>query len=218
MRFQRFLSTGLREWPLITKDTPTVQDAKELKGVLGTINQYFYSSRIMPPQLINKNRFFKSYYFPSDHLLGLFRKSKPAIRIKYEDGYMLNNIKFKDFNKSKFGKSLNPMDYSFMRVKVRRLIREIFLKNYLANEGVDGLYVINLNLIPKEDELQEFESKIVESLNNVKKLNKKVFRIEQLNKRVNWDQVKYLLELDNYKMSDELIKMVDKRKPQKNSN
>lgn len=199
------------DWPLISPDSPKVSDPAQLKGVIGTINQYFYQSRISLPRLVRQNQFFKCFYFPPDIILGLFRKSSPAIRVKYDEGYFVNDPNLKDVNKSKFGKSLNPMDYSFIRLKTRRLIKKLFAKNFTEVQGKDGLYVFNISQIPKlPQEIELVDRDIRECLNMVNKLKHSVFKVEETNSRVNWKHVQYLLDLEGYKFGDDLIEIIER--------
>lgn len=188
----------LKRCQYVTSSTPLVTSKSEIRGVYA-VAQQFYFKMALRRSIVTSNEFFKCEFYPPSHLLGLFRKSRPALRVKCEQDQVLFNDRFLDFgstNKRLQGsvKNMDMMSYSFKRIEVRRLMREKFWDSYQRGKGCDGLYVFNVRLLPKTaSEWIQFNQHILQAIEKVTStdFNKK---IQNDNSRVDWRKLLKVLE------------------------
>lgn len=144
---------------LLSKETHINQ---RLKGVQSSIKSYQQLSRIYSDKLqVYKCNFFQLSFYPTEHFIGMVRKSKPSIHFTYGKGILLNGnindkvsfeknmeiIEDKQFNVniSKMNKflqahgSLMPRNWSYLRTTTRKFIRRIFINQWISLNGDKAL-------------------------------------------------------------------------------
>ena len=104
---------------------PVKYAASKLRGVISPIQAYVtIGKKFCPHSLVYDSRFFQLHYFPQDHFMSCFRKSKPAITVKSNKKYYLNGKIFnkdqKYFNESRISK-LDEAELSKIHAAMMRL-------------------------------------------------------------------------------------------------
>ncbi|QID86088.1 hypothetical protein GRS66_008698 [Saccharomyces pastorianus] len=70
---------------------PVKYVAGRLRGIISPIQAYIsISKRFSSHSLVYDSRFFQLHYFPEDHFISCFRKSKPSITVKSTKKFYLN--------------------------------------------------------------------------------------------------------------------------------
>lgn len=165
------------------------------------IQQYHFSRKLSRGLTLWTSKFFQCQYYPPTHLLGLFRKSRPAIRIKCQQDHAIFNDESIDADVKRklatWNKNMDMMSYSYKRVQVRRKIRSVFWEWFQQEPGSrDGLYVFNTKLMPRDPgEWQEFENGIKRCVQKVNTLDSAMDKMTKAdNLKVDWRKVRSLLE------------------------
>lgn len=89
---------------------PVKYVAGKLRGIISPIQAYItISKKFSSHSLVYDSRFFQLHYFPEDHFISCFRKSKPSITVKATKKFYLNgkvlNKNQKHFNESRILKT-----------------------------------------------------------------------------------------------------------------
>ncbi|CAI4043770.1 Pet130p SKDI_10G1900 [Saccharomyces kudriavzevii IFO 1802] len=104
---------------------PVKYAASKLRGVISPIQAYItIGKKFSPHSLVYDSRFFQLYYFPEDHFMSCFRKSRPAVTVKSNKKFFLNgkilNKDQKYFNESRISK-IDEVELSKIQTTVSRL-------------------------------------------------------------------------------------------------
>ncbi|CCH47083.1 hypothetical protein BN7_6692 [Wickerhamomyces ciferrii] len=183
-----------------TPDMPIAQSEYEVKGIVSDLQM----SIKLPIQTLPVYQcdFFQLDYFPPEHILSHFRKSRPAIKVQYKDGFLLNDVEFdKMYNKKKLtlNHSYYPRDYAFIRWKWRRLIKKEFFKAFKELDGLDGFYTFRVKLFPTEQYIETFRNEIKASLNAaIKKENHCIKVSKRHNLSVNPSVIDSAIKIKNF--------------------
>lgn len=195
----------------VTEQTLPASSASEVRGVLAAAHFAMISYR----KRLNvfKGKFFTCDYFPPEHALGRFRKSKPAIKVHYLDGYTANNPDIK-IDKNQLAKSLTPSDYASIRSKWRRLLRNEFFEQYQDANGRDGYYAFAVSLFPKPKDMDALRIELRTCIENTKKVETTPF-IKAANSVVDWRRVSRVLGFFGISAGDPPIGVKTGKKPLK---
>ncbi|ONH67939.1 hypothetical protein BON22_2003 [Cyberlindnera fabianii] len=174
---------------------PRATSPSTIKGVPAPIQQFYQATRPGFPITLATNNWFKCTFFPADHFLGLFRKSSPAMRMRYVYGTALfNDPKVPHKLKSRFSKSPDALDQSNIRVILRRIYRDAMWKTYA---GADGVYVFDVGLVPTtKDELDQVHKLLADVM--IKATNVDCTKmIKQANSKIQWNRVRTIMREEN---------------------
>lgn len=132
-----FISNFKVSKDLVSKDTvsPTGKLAAELRGTCSVVQRYQNVHRIYSKESqVYQCDFFRLMYYPPDHFVAMFRKSKPAINIRTVGHVFLNgNVLHAANNNSSIVQSLfegNSSKYGFTKIQdVCKKLHNLFQNN-----------------------------------------------------------------------------------------
>lgn len=105
----------------------------KIRGSSGVIQKYQNAHRVFSQEaLVYQCRYFKLNYYPPEHFLGLFRKTKPAINVKETGQAQFNNnltLDHKHGTIFRNNPSFLPKNYA-----VYRRLNRIFVKSHMVDE------------------------------------------------------------------------------------
>ncbi|CAI4594533.1 CRB_1a_G0031430.mRNA.1.CDS.1 [Saccharomyces cerevisiae] len=149
--------------------------AGKLRGVISPIQAYVtIGKKFSPNSLVYTSRFFQLHYFPEDHFMSCFRKSKPAITVKSNKKFYLNGKVFnKDkeyFNETRISKANEvelskiqtamtrltnrhrnsiPSEFAYLRRDLKLKVKTTFIKEWCKLNGDKAIReYVNLNGSP----------------------------------------------------------------------
>ena len=112
-----------------------------LKGLYGPILRYRNESRLHSKEAnVYNGKYFLARYYPPNHFLSLFRKTKPAINVKFtRDVSFLNECG--SYIKKRYAgkKSVVPADYAVWRRKLTVLLKRTFQEEWIRQQGPEGV-------------------------------------------------------------------------------
>lgn len=136
----------------VSKDTPPVNRQQLPKGLHGPILRFVNSNNLYSKEsLFYSCPYFKMRFYPTNHFLCLFRKTKPSITVQttqiksFLDKCHSENVVayFRKLYLNK--KSIVPGDFAVWRRKITVEVKTTFLKEWYRLEG-DKDVVDNINL------------------------------------------------------------------------
>ncbi|CCK68935.1 Pet130p KNAG_0B05010 [Huiozyma naganishii CBS 8797] len=154
---------------------PPGQLPKGLHGiVLRVANQWNLHSR---ESLVYQGKYMYMRFFPTWHFLSLFRKTRPAVSVKFnKEMTFLNECGTYLQTEYAKRKSVIPADYAVWRRKITMYVKSEFIRQWRslntttgsfdASGGTpvgvakDGYYIVHLSKMPSNDELPELQREI----------------------------------------------------------
>lgn len=157
-----FISNFSVKRGIVSKDTKSLESktAARVKGISSAVQRYQSAYRIYSKEShVYQCDFFKLMYYPPEHFLAMFRKSKPAINIRTVGQIFLNgnisknsikNVQssFKD-KQYGFPKTLNslfqnnpcntPSNYAFLRRQLKIKLKNCFFSEWCRKNGTKGV-------------------------------------------------------------------------------
>ncbi|CAL9733582.1 hypothetical protein MOSE0_B04390 [Monosporozyma servazzii] len=146
MKLELRFANNLKYYPQVkfpVRQSTLPVDRRTLpKGLHGPIIRYANSNRLYSNESsFYSCSFFKMRYYPPEHFLSLFRKTKPSITVQTSQiGSFLDECKseqtnyyFKKVYVSK--KSIVPADYAIWRRKITVEIKTMFIKEWYKFQG-----------------------------------------------------------------------------------
>lgn len=107
--------------------------ASRIRGSSGVIQKYQNSCRIFSSEaLVYQCKYFKLNYYPPEHFLGLFRKTKPGVNVRESgEAHFNNNLRLENTHKNIFKNSLSSLPKHYA---VYRRLNRVFIKRHLLEE------------------------------------------------------------------------------------
>lgn len=162
------------------------------RGLFGPAVRFVTTSKFVSKEArMFRCNYFSLYYFPPNHFLALFRKTKPAVNVVF-DGKVNANPALKEYPTSTTikivqGKSVNPFDYACWRKRLTLNTKKAFMKEWLQitrnnhvesdsscpmdekklQDRMDGYYMYLMRLYPTEKSMDDFQEHIKKSLQKV---------------------------------------------------
>ncbi|CCF60127.1 hypothetical protein KAFR_0J00590 [Kazachstania africana CBS 2517] len=181
------------------------------KGVCGPVLRYVSSNRLYSKESsIYKSSYFQLRYYPPNHFISIFRKSKPAVNIRFQHGvsFLSGSSRYLQELYAQ-RKSIVPSSFAVWRrtltVKIKdifvdewyklggtksvdeanKLGEEAFMKQDGSNIAKDGVYMFQIFNYPDPSNMDRFEEEIRKALGMVaKKSWNELFKSQAKNK--NW--------------------------------
>lgn len=112
-----------------------------LKGLYGPILRYRNELRLHSREAnVYNGKYFLARYYPPNHFLSLFRKTKPAVNVKFtRDASFLNECGSYIQKRYAGKKSVVPADYAVWRRKLTVLLKRTFQEEWIAQQGPEGV-------------------------------------------------------------------------------
>lgn len=211
LRSIRAESEGQSSRYYVTENTPPASSPSEIKGILAAAHFAMINNR--KRLSVFRGKFFSCDYFPPEHALGCFRKSKPALRVHYLEGFTANNPHIK-IDKNQLSRSLTPRDYASLRCKWRKLLREEFFHQYTKAGGRDGYYAFAVSIFPKPEDMNLFRKELRICIENAMRAQTTPF-IKAANSLVDWGKVCHFLNVNGIPLRDPPIGVKSSRGPPK---
>lgn len=146
MKLQLKIIGNLKYYPIsnlpVNNSTPPVSRHSLPKGLYGPIIRYANSNRLFTKEEWRyTSPFFKVRYYPTNHFLCLFRKTRPSVTVHtMQMGYTMDDIKLPKVKKylqklyvSK--KSIDPGDYAVWRRKITVEVKRTFIQEWFDLKG-----------------------------------------------------------------------------------
>ncbi|CAR27302.1 ZYRO0C13706p [Zygosaccharomyces rouxii] len=107
--------------------------ASKIRGSSGVVQKYQNAYRVFSPEaLVYQCKYFKLNYYPPEHFLGLFRKTKPAVNVRESgEAQFNNNFQLENKHKTIFRNNLSSLPKHYA---VYRRLNRMFMKRHMVEE------------------------------------------------------------------------------------
>ncbi|GAV53295.1 hypothetical protein ZYGR_0AI05790 [Zygosaccharomyces rouxii] len=107
--------------------------ASKIRGSSGVVQKYQNAYRVFHQEaLVYQCKYFKLNYYPPEHFLGLFRKTKPAVNVRESgEAHFNNNLQLENAHKSIFRNNISSLPKHYA---VYRRLNRIFIKRHMVEE------------------------------------------------------------------------------------
>ncbi|KAK5778349.1 hypothetical protein RI543_004010 [Arxiozyma heterogenica] len=176
MKLQLKFLKDLKYYPQVklpvSRDTPPANEQQLPKGLHGPILRFANSNNLYSQEsLAYSCSYFKMRFYPTNHFLSLFRKTKPSITVQaMQMKSFLDDCQSKkvvDYLRKVYlnEKSVVPGDFAVWRRKITVKVKQIFIKEWYMMEGNKDI-IDNIN-----------------SISNNVKMNNKSIMLKELSKQ-----------------------------------
>lgn len=228
---------SIRKLLPVTDSTPFLTGSKLPSGVYAPALRYITANKFHSKEArIFKCKYFSLFYFPSNYFLSLFRKTRPALTVSFDNNVNGNPglLTYPDSTKRIIiqGKSVNPFDYACWRKKVSLEVKKTFLQEWISitsshqnndnlnygesniiQNSIDGYYTYVMRLYPTNKDINEFRNQVRKSLKEVAELQTtRNQNISKGQKKIKPQSTQWVSDMNNklnIKKFNNFLKMMD---------